>query len=285
MGRKHWELTWAVVLPVLLLLTVCGDGGSEEESQARVSDINEILVSEPTVVDVTPYSGRVLAETRVDVVCAVAYGPTMNYGQLATDLDMAGSGHRDHQPLLVGLQPDTEYHYKFGGVDSEGRLFSSDDFTFRTPPAATGDLRQPSGDNRALQSNGARVISASSIFGGGDNDSTWGANNAIDGDPRTQWSTSGDGNDASIDIELAAETRVTSLGFWTRTMGDSAQVFSFRVVTDRCEVFGPFSLDDAAAIHYFDTDITAKRLRFEAVATSGGNTGVLEIEVYGEPAP
>ena len=279
-------MIWTVALTALLILLVACDGGTaEEELQARVLDINEILVSGPTVVDITPYSATVLAETRVDAACAVAYGLNTDYGQLATDLDMAGSGHQDHRPLLIGLQPDTEYHYKFGGVDSKGRVFGSSDFTFRTPPAATGDLKQPSGDNWALLTNGARVVTASSIFGAGDNDSAWGANNAIDGDPGTQWSTDGDGNDASIEIELATKTHVTSLGFWTRSMGDSAQVFSFRAVTDRGEIFGPFDLDDSAAIHYYDTDITAKRLRFEAVATSGGNTGVLEIEVYGEPSP
>ena len=38
-------------------------------------------------------------------------------------------------------------------------------------------------------------------------------------------------------------------------------------------------------IFYFDTKITGKRLRFEAVDTSGGNTGAMEIEVYGDPLP
>ena len=68
-------------------------------------------------------------------------------------------------------------------------------------------------------------------------------------------------------------------------MGASAQIFSFRVITDSGEVHGPFELAGAASIYYFDTDLTAKRLRFENVTSSGGNTGALEIEVYGEPVP
>jgi len=43
-------------------------------------------------------------------------------------------------------------------------------------------------------------------------------------------------------------------------------------------------LAGAAQADYFETDITAQRLRFEAVATSGGNTGAVEIEVYGATA-
>ena len=141
------------------------------------------------------------------------------------------------------------------------------------------------GENVALAKEGSRVVGVSSIFGGGDKDSTWGANKAIDGDPRTQWSTDGDGDNAWIEIELPTESRITSLGFWSRTMGDSAQILSFRVVTDTGEVHGPFKVDDAAKVHYIATDLTAKRLRFEAVQTSGGNTGAVDIEAYGEPAP
>jgi len=68
-------------------------------------------------------------------------------------------------------------------------------------------------------------------------------------------------------------------------MGSSAQIESFQVVTDRGEVFGPFALSDAGGVRYFDLDILAQQLRFEVVSSSGGNTGVVEIEVYGEPAP
>ena len=66
-------------------------------------------------------------------------------------------------------------------------------------------------------------------------------------------------------------------------MGSSAEVHTFRVITDDGQAYGPFTLADAGSIHYFTTDFTAQRLRFEAVDTSGGNTGAVEIEVYGTP--
>jgi hypothetical protein len=44
-------------------------------------------------------------------------------------------------------------------------------------------------------------------------------------------------------------------------------------------------VDDATTIYRFDTQFTAKRLRFELLETTGGNTAALEIEVYGEPVP
>jgi len=66
-------------------------------------------------------------------------------------------------------------------------------------------------------------------------------------------------------------------------MGTSAQISSFRVLTVRGETFGPFDLADASGVHYFDVDLTAKGLRLETVDSSEGNTGAVEIEVYGEP--
>ena len=214
-----------------------------------LADFNDLLAEGPTVTDITPYSATVLATTDVDVVCGVSYGPTADYGWIATDMDMAGGGHVDHHPLLTGLEPDTEYHYSFGGIDVDGNVYRSGDFTFRTPPLDASEARRPAGDNLALSGNGARVAGASSVFGGGGNDGPW----------------------------------VTSIGFWTRTMGTSAEIFSFRVITDRGEVAGPFELGGAGAPHYFPTDLTAERLRFENVSTSGGNTGAVEIEVYGSP--
>ncbi|MFQ5794505.1 MAG: discoidin domain-containing protein [Candidatus Bipolaricaulia bacterium] len=254
-------------------------------AQVGVRPFEDILISGPTLIDLQPHSVTVLVETHIPVVCAVAYGTTTAYGQLATDSDMAGGGHQDHHPVLIGLQPDTEYHFRFGGMGSDGTLYhSTQDYTFRTPKAETPAPQRPSGKNLALLSQGAQVVAVSSNYGGRGNNSTYGANHAIDGDPRTEWSSNGDGSDAWIEIELPSETRVTAIGFWTRTMGRSAQISTFRVVTDRGDTHGPFLLADASGIHYFATDFTARRLRFEVVETSGGNTGAVEIQVYGESA-
>jgi len=125
--------------------------------------------------------------------------------------------------------------------------------------------RDIKGENVADMKKGARIVGVSSNYGNGANDSAFGANNALDGDPSTEWSSDGEGDNAWTEIELRTETHVTSIGFWTRTMGTSAQIFSFRVITDRGEVYGPFELAGAGSIYYFDTDLTAKRLRFEAV--------------------
>ena len=219
-------------------------------------------------------------ETDIPVACAVVYGTTSAYGQIAVDSDMAGGGHTDHHPLLTGLKPDTVYYARLQGVGPDGTLYRSEEYTFRTPAA---DAQVEGSSNLASTANGARVVGVSSNYGGGADDSSFGTLNAIDGNPATQWSSNGDGDAAWIEIELAAETHVTRVGFWTRTMGSSAQIESFQIVTDKGDIIGPFSLSDASQVFYFDTDFVARRLRFEAITTSGGNTGAIEIEVYGEP--
>ena len=272
------QLAWPGVIAALLaLLAACGGG--------QGADIDDILVSPPTVVDIGAQSASLVAVTKAKTVCAVAYGPTTEYGRLAAHSSMGADGHTDHDHYLDGLQPDTVYHYRWGLIGPGGIVYRSEDRTFRTAAAGPGASQQQGGDNLALLSKGTRVVGSSSIFGGGDNDSTWGANHAIDGDPRTQWSSDGDGDDAWIEIEMPSMTHIMSLGFWTRTMGASAQIMSFRVVTESGEVEGPFTLDSAAAVQRFDMNLNAKRLRFEVVESSGGNTGAVEVEVYGDPVP
>jgi F5/8 type C domain len=276
-------------LSVLLALVACDTGGSPTalptgqaaQDVAVVQPLEKILSDGPTFSDVKPNSATVLIDTGVPVVCAAAYGTTTAYGQLATDSDMAGGPHENHHPLLSGLQPDTDYHVRLQGVGQDGTLYSSQDYTFRTPKGAASDAR-PAGTNLALATGGAKIAGVSSNYGGG-NTSSYGANNAIDGNPSTQWSSDGDGNKAWIEIELPAKAHISNIGFWSRTMGSSAEIRTFRVIADDGQAYGPFTLVDAGSIHYFATDFTAQRLRFEAVDTSGGNTGAVEIEVYGAP--
>ncbi len=272
-------VTVAAILIFALTLASCAPRAATAP-EVTVRPITDILVSGPEFTDIGTETATVLVETNIPVACAVVYGTTPAYGQIAVDSDMAGGGHTDHHPLLTGLKPDTVYYTRLQGVGPDGTLYRSEEYTFRTPPAGAQveDL-----SNLAFTASGARVVGVSSNYGGGADDSSFGALNAIDGNPATQWSSNGDGHQAWIEIELAAEMHVTRVGFWTRTMGSSAQIESFQIVTDKGETIGPFSLSDASQVFYFDADFVAQRLRFEAVTTSGGNTGAIEIEVYGEP--
>lgn len=44
---------------------------------------------------------------------------------------------------------------------------------------------------------------------------------------------------------------------------------------------GPYELPDDGSMYEFDTAVTTKTLRFNLMDTTGGNTGAVDIAVYG----
>jgi hypothetical protein len=243
-----------------------------------VRPLSDILLSGPEYLDVHADSVVVHIETKIPVVCAAVYGVTTAYGALATDTAMGGAGQTSHHPLLSGLQPNTVYQLRLQGVGADGTLYVSDNYTFRTIAAAAA--ASPPGTNVALASAGARVTAVSSNYGGGGLDSSYGGNNAIDGNAATQWSSNGDGDKAWIEVDLGKDYPLTAVGLRTRTMGTSAQIESFRVVTDKGATLGPFTIPDASASYFFPVDVSARTLRYEVVTSSGGNTGAAEVDAF-----
>jgi len=232
------------------------------------------------LLDVTDDSARLHVISTLPVACSVVYGPTLEFGQLSLDADMGGGAHQEHSALLINLQPDTLYYYRFQGTDANGNLYVSEVMTFRTLPES-----ETATENLASPERGAQIVGVSSNFGSQSNDGRWGALNAFDGNPNTTWSSDGDGDDAWVEVELADRSRITRVEFWTRFMADgTAQITSFTIITETGEVHGPFELPDAEQSYTFEVDIEAKTLRFDVETSSGGNTGAVEIAVYGEPA-
>lgn len=238
------------------------------------------IVAGPAFEELTDTSVVIALRTGAPALCQVNYGPTPAYG-LMRRMSMTGP-MEDHRVLLPGLTPDTTYHVRLTAVDANARLYQSGNLTFRTKPPAQA---APAGGGRnvARLAAGARVVGVSSNYGGEGNASAFGANNAIDGDPGTEWSSNGDGDRAWIEIELPDAARLTAVGLWTRTMGSSAQIQEFEVIADGATRLGPFTIADAGGTHRYPVDITARRLRFNVLRSTGGNTGAVEIEALAAP--
>jgi len=122
----------------------------------------------------------------------------------------------------------------------------------------------------------ATVLETSSDF----SDNFAGAN-AIDGSIATEWSSRGDGNDAYIVIDLGSPQEITGIGFRTREMTDGTAITnSITITIDTGEPLGPF----AAGIGFVEIDLdamTGQVVRIDMADTTGGNTGAIEIEIYG----
>ena len=258
----------ALLLVAVLAVLVAACAG-DSDAAADVRPIEEILTSEITVEpDPSGTVATLRVRTEIPVVCAVIYGVDDGFGAIATDDDMAGDAHRDHAPRLVGLEPDTEYRFVLQGSDAEGNLYRSEVMTFRTPEAA---VAAAPGRNVAPEGTVAEVSSEFS--------DAFAAANAIDGEAATEWSSAGDGDDASITIDLGMPTEIIGARLRTRQMADgSAIIRSFTVTVDD-ETFGPFPADDGGG-QLAEFEATGRRVRFDAAETTGGNTGAVEIEIY-----
>ena len=266
---------WTLLMILALALPIAGCSASNTAAALTLGDLPGGFEG-PDVVDVGPHSARVLFRSGQPIVCNIAYGTDERYGRLTL---MAMTGPlTDHDVQILGLEPETGYHFRITVTDREARVYQSADYSFTTAPAE--DTALPSGRNVASAEAGARIAGVSSNWAGGDLQSSFGGNNSIDGNPATEWSSGGDGDSAWIEIELAREMDVSAVGLWTRTMGTIAQILSFTVLTDGGQIHGPFELPDAATMYYFDLAARTKTLRFEVEASTGGNTGAVEIGVY-----
>jgi len=141
-GYKR-RLLWLIpaLLTIILggtLLAACGETASTD-SKDPLSEFKELSTGEPSANDIEPDSASLLWDSKVDVICAWALGPTTDYGQVlvhdgSSMSALTNPGHTTHELHLVALQPGTVYHYRIGGIGPDGTVFRSDDFTFRTAP-------------------------------------------------------------------------------------------------------------------------------------------------------
>lgn len=257
-------LWWVMVALLGVLAAACG-GTSGSDGQVFAFD--EIAPA-GAVIETDP-SGTVATlrvATTIDAVCAVAFGETETLGRLATDQEMGAAGHSDHEAVLGGLEPDTEYFYRLQGVGVDGRLYQSEVATFRTPPAT----EVLPGRNVAVDS---RVVEVSSEFS-----AAFAGANAIDGDPASEWSSRDDGDDAYLIIDVGRAIEVVAVGFHSRSMSDgTANTETFTITVDDTDEYGPFPVGRV------DVVFTGRLIRFDVESSTGGNTGATEIEVFERP--
>jgi len=228
----------------------------------------------PALVNIGPKSAGLTFKSSVPIACTVVYGKTRDFGMISNDPDMASLVTLNHNPVLGKLEPETKYYFRVQGVSAQGIVYA-------------GDIREFTTSAVAKMADGLRMLSASvmtvsSNYGNGKNDSAWGANSALDGDPSTAWSSNGDGNDAYLVLDLGQSQQIEFVNVWTRTMSNNtAKISKLTITTDSGKVFGPFTLPDAKKPYRFEVKATTKTLRLDAVDSNGGNTGLIEIAVMG----
>ncbi len=247
-----------------------GGGASGTKSTASIGAFSLVEVGKTRVqVAADGRSAIVQVETNPPTVCAIAYGRTVSLGSIADDPNMGGTAISRHIVVLSGLIPGSTYRYRLTATDAKGRVF-------QTQKLATFTTSRQAGLSERDIAVGAKVVAVSSQWS-----NAYGGPNAVDGNLSTEWASAGDGNRAFITIDLGRPRKVTGVAFISRAMSDgSAITQTFAVIVDGRTRYGPFPAGNRLDPRVARVSFTARRLRFDVVQSTGGNTGAAEIEVF-----
>ncbi len=254
-AKNYGSLDPATLPPALHELAIVTDGAA------------------PTIINIQATEAQLHFISSIPLACSVIFGLDTAFGFIATDSAMNGGAIIDHNPILSNLQPESTYYYRVQGTDAQGKMYWSPINSFTTESANNELINLLSIDN------GTTVTAVSSNFGNASNNQTWGANSAIDGSGSTAWSSANDGDDAFIELTLAQATQINTLKVWSRSMSNSAEILSFTITTDN-ETLGPFTLPDTQQAYEFEINRTSSSLRFDVITSTGGNTGLIELQAY-----
>ncbi|MEK6220635.1 MAG: discoidin domain-containing protein [Chloroflexota bacterium] len=279
-GTKMRKIYAPLLFIFILLIAGCSNAGKTSlNSDVVFRSVDEIIEQPLEIANFANDGSATLPiHTTVPVACTLVYGTTPEFGSLTLDQDMAGGTHSDHNPLLQGLAPETKYYFRVQGIDADGVIYISEVMTFETPAVDLSEV-----ENLASPLMGAEIVGFSSAFGGADEGAQWGAASAFDDNPNTEWSSAGDGSDAWVEVKLAQPASVSAVSFQSRAMSNGTAItLAFTITTESGETLGPFEIPDTNQPYEFEMTFEAHTLRFDLLDTTGGNTGVVDIAVFGE---
>lgn len=272
---RHHRASSALAGVFALAALVSACGGSDEAPQVRpfaeVQADEFVFENDPMSTD----RGIFRVTTTEPMICAIVWGATEELGNFNNSLAMNGTGIVDHDVFLPGAEPGSTYFFRVQGSTADGTLYQSELATFTLPAReeASSDAAQPErGPNLAVDGTVAEV---SSEFNG-----SFAASNAIDDVGTTEWSSSGDGDDAFITIDLGGDEQIAGVEFITRSMLDGTAIAeTFTVTIDGGEPRGPFPAGTPIDPNFTAIDATGRLVRFDVDTSTGGNVGAVEVRI------
>jgi hypothetical protein len=266
---------WLVVLGAVVatLLAACGDDGADATVRpfSEVQDGEMTFEADPS----DPHRGIFRVTTTEAMICAIVWGEDESFGRFNNSLAMDGTGIVQHDVVLPDVEPGREYTFVVQGTTADGTLYRSGVSTFAIEGdgAAVVEPDVEVGENLAVD---ATVVEVSSSFS-----DAFAAENAIDDDGLTEWSSDGDGDDAFITLDLGETAEIGAVEFITRSMADgSAIAETFTVTIDDGPSAGPFATGTPAARQITELAGSGRLVRFDVGRSTGGNVGAIEVRVY-----
>ena len=270
--RDRGVSAWVAVFVGIFLFAACNQGGTiAVRPFSDVQATEFVFEADPTNTN----RGIFRVETTEPMICAIVWGETEELGNFNNSLAMNGTGIVEHDVFLPGAEPGVEYFFQVQGSTADGTLYQSELATFVLPEGASGPPTTQGSTLVNLAESGT-VDEVSSEFS-----SAWAGGNAIDGDLGTEWSTSGDGDEAWIVVDLGATHEIGGFEFITRSMADGTAITTeYQVTVDDGEALGPFPAGTPVDAQTSVVAVTGRRFRFDVTSTTGGNTGAIEIRIF-----
>ncbi|MDX2019043.1 MAG: discoidin domain-containing protein [Deltaproteobacteria bacterium] len=219
-------------------------------------------------------------ETSEPTTCEVEWGlapDALDRAASDPDMDPDNPYAVGHEVPLEDLPPGTTIHFRARATTPGGMTWFSDGCAFPTAPSSPNE---PAWVNVAPM---GMIAGRSSNFGGAADQETWGAAAAIDGMMATEWSSNGDGDGAWLTVDLGRPYTLVGSGFCSRKMTDGTSIVrSIELTFDGADGRGPYQTPnpDHAYKFGFTRPVVARQVRLDALTTSGGNTGVKELELF-----
>jgi hypothetical protein len=259
------------MVPMALFASACSATAGPDDTVRPFEDVQASEFS--FELDETNPSRAIFRVTTTEpMICAIVWGEDEALGNFNNSLNMAGTGIVQHDVFLPGAVPGVEYSFVVQGTTADGTLYRSEMGTFVIPGSEASGTTVEERVNLALK---AEIVEVSSEFS-----DAFGADNAVDGDLGTEWSTAGDGDEASITLDLGGPVEVSGFEFLTRSMTDgSAVTDTFTVTVDGGARRGPFPAGNPADPQPAEVVATGQVFIFEVEASTGGNTGAVEIRI------
>ncbi|MCP4449570.1 MAG: discoidin domain-containing protein [Myxococcales bacterium] len=263
------------IIGTLVLLIGFGCGSETEEEGAVDVEFLNLRVEE-----IGSTRAVVRFETNVETTCEVEWGlAATSMNNSATDPDMElGVLSETHNVPLEDLMPATTIFWRAKATDELGDTYYSEQLSFVTGDD-DGSLARTNVANKDM---GTSIADRSSNFANMEDESTWGAANVIDGMMASEWSSNGDGDDAFVTLDFGQARNLSAFGFRSRKMSDGTAIIeSVQLTFDDDTVLGPFETLNPDQRYTFELEpIEARTVRVDAVTTTGGNTGIKEVEFY-----
>jgi hypothetical protein len=221
-------------------------------------------------------------DTTIETTCEVEFGTDASeLGFSATDPNMDPDDPYDveHEVPLEDLLADTRYFFRARATDRNDEIYVSEVASFSTTELEGGVVLR---ENVALAALGTLGVEVSSTFGGGDDESSWGANHAIGGLMSADWARNGDGDDRYLVLDFGQERQLEAFAFRSRKMTDGTSIISQVALTIDGVEFGPYLTPNPDQVYKFgfQSPVRALRVRVDAVVTTGGNAGAKEIQFF-----